>query len=254
MISATRSLQRGVPARARFVAALAGAVLVTSAMVVLTAPPARSGGTISGSVTYTGTPPKMKPIDMAKEPSCASQHATPVMTQSVESGPGNTLADVIVYISAGDAAAPAAATQAVRYDQKGCQYIPHVAAMQVNQPLEIYNLDQTSHNIHPLSKANPEWNKSQPPGTPAIHTTYENPEFIPVKCNIHPWMHGYFVVLSSAHFAVTGEDGAFSLKGIPPGKYTVTAWQERFGTQAQEVTITGNETATVKFVFKATPY
>ena len=58
-----------------------------------------------------------------------------------------------------------------------------------------------------------------------------------MKCNVHPWMHGYFAVLNTSHYAMTGNDGTFSLKGLPPGKYTVTAWHERFGTQSQEVTV-----------------
>ena len=76
---------------------------------------------------------------------------------------------VVVYISAGDASA-APPTQPVRYDQKGCQYIPHVLPMQAGQELQIYNDDQTSHNIHPLAKVNQEWNKSQPAGSPPIDT------------------------------------------------------------------------------------
>jgi hypothetical protein len=126
--------------------------------------------------------------------------------------------------------------------------------MQVAQELQIYNDDQTSHNIHPLSKANPEWNKSQPTGSPPIDTKYEKPEFIPVKCNIHPWMHGYFVVLNTSHYAITGEDGSFDLKGLAPGKYAVTAWQERYESQSQEVTINGSEPKTVNFTFKVLPY
>jgi plastocyanin len=235
------------------VAVAAAVILIASSTAVSMAAPAGAGGTISGTVTYTGTPPKMKPIDMAKEPTCAKEHASAAMTDNVVTGPGNTLGEVVVYISAGDAPSAAPAT-AVQYDQKGCRYIPHVAILQVNQKLEISNSDQTSHNIHPMSKVNPEWNKSQPPGSPPISVTYEKAEFIPVKCNIHPWMHGYFVVLSTSHATVTDDKGAFSLKGLPPGKYTVTAWQEKFGTQTAEVTITGNETAPVNFVFKATPY
>ena len=76
----------------------------------------------------------------------------------------------------------------VHLDQKGCQYIPHVVVMHAGQSLEIANNDQTSHNIHPLPTKNPEWNKSQPPGSPPIVTKYDNPDFIPVKCNVHPWM------------------------------------------------------------------
>ena len=209
-------------------------------------------GSIEGIVSYTGTPPKMKPIDMAKEPSCAKQHATPVMTEAVSVRPGNTLEDVVVYVSAGDQGAPA--SQTVTYDQKGCQYVPHVVAMEVNQPLEIYNHDQTSHNIHPMAKVNPEWNKSQPPGSPPLKAISDKAEFIPVKCNVHPWMHGYFAVLSTSHYSVSNDDGKFSLKGLAPGKYTITAWQEKFGTQTQEVTVTSGGTVKANFTFKAVPY
>lgn len=231
---------------------LAIATLLGCCSVASLAAPAGTS-TISGKVTYTGTPPKMKPIDMSKEPSCAKQHATPVLTQNVPTGPGNALQYVVVYISAGEASA-APPTQPVRYDQKGCQYIPHVLPMQAGQELQIYNDDQTSHNIHPLAKVNQEWNKSQPAGSPPIDTKYAKAEFIPVKCNIHPWMHGYFVVLNTSHYSVTGDDGSFSLKGLPAGKYTVTAWQEQYGTQAQEVTVGAGETKSVNFSFKALPY
>jgi plastocyanin len=225
-------------------------VLAASAIAVYAAP---SGGTISGKVTYQGTPAKAKPIDMSKEPSCAKQHATPVTTETVVTGPNNSLENVVVYVSAGapDESAP---SEAVKFDQKGCQYIPHVLAFQVNQTLEIANDDQTSHNIHPLPRINREWNKSQPPGTPPMTDKYDKPEFIPVKCNIHPWMHGNFAVMKNSHYAVTQGEGSFTLPNLPPGKYTITAWHESYGDQTQEVTISGSETKSVNFVFKAKPY
>jgi plastocyanin len=230
---------------------LAGLTMLVASVIATYAAP--GGGTISGKVTYEGTPAKPKPIDMSKEPSCAKQHATPVMTETVVTGPNNSLENVVVYVSAGapDENAP---SQPVRFDQKGCQYIPHVLAFQVNQTLEIANDDQTSHNIHPLPKINREWNKSQPPGTPPMTDKYDKPEFIPVKCNIHPWMHGNFAVLKNSHYAVTQGEGAFTLANLPPGKYTITAWHESYGDQTQDVTISGSETKTVNFVFKAKPY
>lgn len=236
----------------KLVTSLAFVAIGTSATIAL-GHPATTVGSVTGHVTFTGTPPKMKPIDMAKEPSCAKQHSTPLMNESVVTGPNNALGNVVVYVTAGDQPG-GAATQAVRYDQKGCEYIPHIALLQVGQPLEIYNDDQTSHNIHPLAKVNPEWNKSQPPGSPPIKATYDKPEFIPVKCNVHPWMHGYFAVLKTPHHALSGQDGSFTLEGLPPGKYTLTAWQERFGTQTQEVTVDGGKTAKADFVLTAKQY
>lgn len=214
---------------------------------------ASMAGTISGKVTYTGTLPKVRTIDMAKEPSCVAQHPTPITTEDAVTGSGNSVRYVVVYISAGGQGAPAA-TDTVRYDQKGCQYIPHVAVMQAHQPLVVVNDDPTSHNIHPLARVNPEWNKSQPKGAPPIRTAWDQPEFIAVKCNVHPWMHGYFVVLATPHYAVSDSAGSFSLSGLPPGTYTVTAWHERFGTKSQEVTIGGSETKTANFVLTARPY
>lgn len=232
-----------------------GLVVLAGSAVMITAAPAPPVGsaTITGKVSYTGTPPKMKVIDMSKEPVCAKEHNPPEKTQNVATGDTDALEYVVVYISAGDSGGPAP-SQAVRYDQKGCMYVPHVAVMEAGQPLEIYTDDPVAHNIHPMPKANAEWNRSQPPGAAPINTKWETPEFIPVKCNIHPWMHGYFVVLKTSHYAVTGEDGMFSLKGLPAGKYTVTAWQEQYGTQSQEVTLSGSETKTLNFTFKVLPY
>jgi hypothetical protein len=123
----------------------------------------------------------------------------------------------------------------------------------VGQEVKISNSDPFSHNIHPLAKINREWNKLQPAGTPPFSYAYDSEEFIHVKCNIHPWMHGYFAVLRTSHFAVTGDDGRFTLPNLPPGHYTVTAWHETYGTQVQEVTITGGESETINFVFVAKP-
>jgi len=228
--------------------------MLVALFMLLAVPSLMFAGTVSGKVTYTGTPARQKPIDMSKEPSCAKQHATPVTTETVVTGPNNALDNVVVYVSSGapdDGQVPA---QAATYEQKGCQYIPHVLPMHVNQELKILNDDQTSHNIHPLPKVNREWNKSQPPGTPPISEKYDKPEFIPVKCNVHPWMHGYFAVLTTNHYDVSKDGGDFKLLNLPPGKYTITAWHESYGTQTADVTITGNETKDVKFTFTAKPY
>jgi plastocyanin len=228
-------------------------LLCVAILAVVVAPTLMFGGTIGGKVTYTGTPVKPKPIDMGKEPSCAKQHATPITTETVVTGANNVLENVVVYISAGadDSTVP---SQAVTFTQKGCQYIPHVIVLHTGQELQVVNADQTSHNIHPLPTVNREWNKSQPPGSPNISEKFDQPEFIKVKCNIHPWMSGRFAVLKTSHYSITGDSGGFSLPNLPAGKYTVTAWHEDYGTQTQEVTITGNETKSIDFSFKAKAY
>lgn len=216
---------------------------------------AAGAGQITGTVKLDGTAPKAKPIDMSKEPSCAQVHASkPATTESVVVGPGGGLANVVVYLSEGFTGSDAQPVQPAKIDQKGCVYVPHVVAVAVGQKLIITNSDQTSHNIHPMPKTgggNPEWNKSQLGGGPPIEVTYTNEEIaVPVKCNVHPWMHAYIAVVKGPH-DVTGESGAFKLDNIPPGTYTVSAWQETYGTQTGKVTVVAGKSATVDFTFKA---
>lgn len=231
---------------------LAGLAMLAASTVAIAGE--SSGGTVSGKVSYEGKP-KMKEIEITRDPSCGRMYKNiPLpLAEDVVTGSGHSLQNVVVYVSAGapDDAAPS--TAAV-FTQKGCRYIPHVLALHVNQELIIKTEDKTVHNIHPLPKLNREWNISQPEGAPAISDkTFDKAEMIPVKCNIHPWMHGTFAVLKNSHYAVTGNGGTFSLANLPPGTYTITAWQESYGDQSQEVTISGNETKTVNFVFKVKP-
>lgn len=214
---------------------------------------ARTSGGVNGKVTVGGAPPRPKSINMSAEPGCAKMYSTPPTTEDIVVGPGGALENVVVYVSAGAPPESTPPDVPVSITQKGCRFAPHVVAMQVNQQLNVVNSDSTSHNIHPLPTANREWNKAQPPGTSPLSEMFAREEFIPVKCNIHPWMHSYFVVLKTSHYAVTGESGAFALNNLPPGKYTITAWHETLGTQTQEITLSAEENAPVNFVFKTKP-
>src|SRR5436853_751007 len=212
---------------------------------------AAGAGGITGKVTLEGQLLKAKTINMSSEPGCAKLYSTPPTTEDVVVGPGGGLKNVVVYVSAGapDGAVPPA--QPISVTQKGCRFAPHVVIMQANHEVRVINEDATTHNIHPLAALNREWNKAQPPGTPPLEETFAREEFISVKCNIHSWMHSYFVVLKTSHYSVSNENGAFTLENLPPGKYTVTAWHEVYGKQTQEVTISGAETQALNFVFKA---
>lgn len=230
--------------------ALTTSVLAALVLVSTAERPHPSDGAIAGKVSYAGPAVKPKLIDMAKEPACVKMHANdPLLTESVVSGPDNTLANVVVYISGGPEEPDATAGEPVNFDQKNCHYTTHVLVAQPGQEIRISNSDPFNHNIHPLAKINREWNRMQLPDTPPFSYAYDKEEFIPVKCNIHPWMQGYFVILKSNHAVVTGEDGRFSLPNLPPGRYVVTAWHETFGKTSQEVSIAGGEAHTINFVF-----
>ena len=224
--------------------------LAPLAALCLTVVSAAQAAGIGGKVTVEGVTVMTKTINMASEPGCAKMYSTPPKSEDVIVGQGNALENVVVYISAGAPDETSTPSQPVQVVQKGCRFTPHVVAMHTFHPVQMVNEDSTAHNIHPLASNNREWNKAEPPGTTPLTESFARPEFISVKCNIHPWMHAYFAVLKTSHYAVTGDNGAFSLNNLPAGKYTITAWHETLGTQTQEVTITGNETAPVNFVFK----
>jgi plastocyanin len=230
-----------------------------AALILLTIPtriPAGSPshGVVSGKVTLSGNPPKSKPLDLAKEPVCVKMHASvPLFPENILTGPGNSLRNVVVYISAGSTDNAAPPSTPVSFDQQGCHYTTHVLAFRVGQEVRISNNDPISHNIHPLAKVNREWNRIQLPGTPSFSYSYDHEEFIPIKCNIHPWMQGYFVVLKTMHFAVTGDDGRFSLPDLPPGHYTVTAWHETYGTISKEIDIFAGDSLSLDFTFIVRP-
>jgi hypothetical protein len=241
-----------------FAAMLTALLLVATGAVILSQNVSAAGeGKIMGTIKLDGTPPHERPIDMSKEPSCAKEHAgNPVRTESVVVGPGGGLQNVVLYLSEGLSGAAASSTGTGKevWDQKGCQYIPHVMAMDVDEHFKVVNSDQTSHNIHPQPKpggGNHEWNKSQPPGSPPFDQVWTAEEIaIPVKCNIHPWMHGYMAVVKGP-YAVSNNDGTYTIENVPPGSYTLTAWQEAYGPQTQKVTVAAGKPAKADFTFKA---
>ncbi len=213
-----------------------------------------TAGTVTGSVKLEGKPAPMRAINMSAEPYCQKSHQTPVTPPEVVVGTGDALANVVVYVKSDDLNKYSFTTpsQPVPLDQQGCMYDPHIIALMAGQTLEVKNNDQTTHNIHPMPKDNREWNKSQPPGATPIDDSFARPEMaIPVKCNVHPWMKSYIFVFKNPYYAVTTKDGKFEIKNLPPGTYTIEAWQEKYGTQDQAVTIGPKESKEVSFTFKA---
>jgi hypothetical protein len=227
--------------------------VIVSQPVVKAAPPSAAG--VTGTIKLDGTAPHQKPIDMSKEPSCAAVHKDhPVTTEGVVAGADGGLANVVVYVSEGWSGGDVAPPSEPVFDQKGCQYLPHVLGLNVNEHFKVVNSDQTSHNIHPMPApggANHEWNKSQPPGSQPLENSWAAPEVaIHVKCNIHPWMSGYMVVVKGP-YGVSDDKGSYKIDNLPPGNYTLTAWQETYGTQTQKITVAAGKPATANFTFKA---
>lgn len=227
-----------------------------------TPPPSKGDeGSITGKISYTGAAPEAKKIDTSADAACTSK--SPNLTTEEWAVKDGKVANTFVYIKEGtiDGAKkigeytwPAPSTAAT-LDQNGCHYKPHVMGVVVKQDISITNSDPTTHNIHFTPKNNPDWNQSQPNGATALtHKLSVAEVLVSVKCNQHPWMKAYVGVLKHKFFDVSAEDGSFTIKDVPPGKYTVVAWHEGPGNgteKTMEVTVTAKGAAKADFAFGA---
>jgi plastocyanin len=211
-----------------------------------------AASSITGTVTFDGKVPPLRPLAMDADPACAKKHSKPVPSESLILGSGNTMGNIMVWVSKGLPAGktwPAPKAPAV-LDQKGCQYVPHVMGIMVGQQYRILNSDGVLHNVHTLPKINRGFNKPMPATLKETSTTFDKPEnMFQIKCDVHPWMSAYVGVFTHPFFSATGTDGKFTISGLDPGTYEITAWHEKLGPQTASVTVGANETKTQNFKF-----
>src|SRR6202795_5021421 len=202
---------------------------------------------VSGTVKFDGAAPKAAKIDMSQDPNCRGSNTA----ENVVVADGD-LANVFVYVKEGLGNRTfAIPNDPVVLDQSGCRYHPHVLGVMAGQTVKIANSDPTTHNIHPTPKDNREWNESQAPQAPPLEKTFAREEILlPVKCNQHPWMRMFISVTKSPFYAVTGPNGKFEIKGLPPGDYTLAFVHEKLGEQDLKVTLGAKESKTLDVSFK----
>jgi plastocyanin len=211
------------------------------------AQPKYGSATIEGTVRFIGNPPPREKI--ANQPCHAG--APPLLDETVVVNENGTLANVFVYLEGAGPSDGSKNSPAV-LDQKDCRYVPHAVAVQTGQTLKIRSSDPTMHNVHYNPQLNPPGNFGFTIAGSEKTTTFDKPEFIRVKCDVHPWMTAYLGVFDSPFFATTGEPGGkFQIKRVPAGSYTLVAWHEQFGRLEQPVTVKDNAAINVKFEYKA---
>jgi len=203
-------------------------------------PTASGNGIIQGKVILTGNIPEGKII-----PGSPLVH-----DETIVAAPDGGLKNVIVYLLNAPKATFVLQDPAV-LDQVKCVYVPHVLAVETGQTLRLKSSDDVLHNVHLKCVVNPDANFGFPqPGQKDI--TLSQPEApFPVRCDVHPWMSCWIGVFDHPWFAVTAADGSFTISRVPPGKYTLVAWQESLPEQQQEITVTDPGTCEANFRFEA---
>jgi hypothetical protein len=204
-----------------------------------------SASDIHGAVRFDGPAPKLTPIDTKADEYCKKIHAdSPLYTDEATIGPQGEFAHIFVYVvnpPAGEYPVPA---ESVKLSQYGCRYELPVFGMRVGQTIEFVNSDETTHNVRGFPKFNRVFNFGQPPGLAPRTRVFEKAEMpLKIKCDVHAWMKSHCFVMEHPFFAVTGLDGRYTIKDLPPGTYTVRAWHERLGELDQEVTVTADGAA-----------
>ena len=209
-----------------------------------------TAGTITGTIHFSGKAPARVLIDMGQDPVCSLADANYSEQYVVRNG---GLQNVFIYVKEGlGNKAYAPPSNPIVIDQKGCKFIPHVVGVMAGQPIKFTNSDATMHNVHmtPTISTNQTVDLSEPPNGGGEMSTMSTPELmIPVRCNNHPWMEGFINVASNPFYAVSDENGHFTIKGLPPGTYTVVADHEVLGTQTATVTVTSKQTSAQDFTF-----
>ncbi len=214
---------------------------------------AATAATIRGRVTYRGPKPARQVINMDTDADCEqANRGRPVYDTSMIVGTSGGLANAFVYVMSGlEGKTFEPVKEPVLIDQRGCMFVPRTIGLRAGQTLEVKNSDPVSHNIHPMPVNNREWSQQQSPESPDMEHRFPRSEImIPVKCNVHSWMHAYIGVLEHPYFAATGPEGAFELRNLPPGDYTVAVWHEKLGNQIKSVHVAPSASATVDFTYE----
>ncbi len=216
------------------------------------AAPAGETGSVIGTVKLEAAVRRPFVKGLPADPNCAAKHPEGLLSDEIVVDAQNNVQYAFVHVKAG---LPGGATypvpaQPVLLDQTGCRYVPHVLGLMAGQPLLLRNSDDLGHNVHGVPFANPEWNTAQKPGQQDERKLANREVMVKVMCNIHPWMSAWVGVLDHPYFAVTDAAGRFDIKGLPPGKYTLEAWHEKYKSVTADVEVKAKEAAAASFTLK----
>jgi hypothetical protein len=216
---------------------------------------AASAADITGTVTLKGTPPKEKDITpVMEDANCSKLHTTVPTTHFYVVGPKGELADVIVSLQGISGKSTGASAPPVVLDQKGCEYVPSIFAVQTDQKIIVRNSDPVLHNVHDIpaeGSGNKEKNEAQLPNGPDLTFSFSKPEnFLKFKCDVHQWMFAWVSIYDHPYFAVSAKDGSFKIANVPPGKYKIQAAHRKAGVVTQEIEVKEGEPAKVDFTLE----
>ena len=210
---------------------------------------------ITGTITLKGTPPKEKEITpVMEDANCSKLHTAAPTTHFYVVGAKGELADVIVSLQGISGKSTGASAPPMVLDQKGCEYVPSIFAVQTDQKIIVKNSDPVLHNVHDIpgeGSGNKEKNEAQLPNGAGLTFSFSKPEnFLKFKCDVHQWMFAWASIFDHPYFAVSAKDGTFKIANVPPGKYKIQAAHRKAGVVTQDVEVKEGEPAKIDFTLE----
>ena len=222
---------------------------------------------ITGQVQYEGKAPRPKKLNMAADPICGKAHeGKPVFNESFKINEEQYMENVMVWVI-DPKHAQGIPESSIELDQIGCAYVPRVTGIMKGQNLIIKNSDKTLHNIHSMSEVNSSFNFAMPAKSdPSSKNFSETEEPFYIKCDVHPWMKSWMIVLDHPYWSVTDENGnyAIDLNGLETGEYELCFWHEKWDKSMkangycgdaykQTITVTDKDITAGTKIFKRPP-
>jgi plastocyanin len=187
---------------------------------------ALAAGSIQGTVHVAAPVPPPPAHAVLKDGSVCGKEAP---NESVVVDKKGALANVVVFLKDARFAGKPAPVANAALDQRLCRYSPHVQAVTVGTPLSLMNNDAILHNVHANAHdANMTvFNIAMPIKGQKLPVTMRKPGLMKLQCDAgHTWMNGWIYVFEHPYYAVTDDRGAYTIRDVPPGEYTLELWHE----------------------------
>lgn len=207
--------------------------------------PVSDGGLITGTVSLKGDPPGPYVIWVKKNADIFGEKLPDERLLVSREGRVRNTVVYLAHVSQGKAWPK----KEFPLLNEGGRFIPHVQVVRRGTSLEIRNQDPLLHNVHALQGGKTLFNVALPLKGQKARRPLPEVGIVDLMCDVHDWMSAWIVVLEHPYFAVTGEDGTYSITEVPPGSYRLMAWHEKLGTIQKEVTVAPGSRLEANFIF-----
>ena len=198
-----------------------------------------SPGTVSGTVTFKAALAATPPVSTGADSSSCG--ATVVDESAVAAGGA---AGAVVWLEGVRSGKAPGLERRVELESVNCKLTPRMQAAVTGSAVNIIGHDEFRQHLRFVAGGDtaPRATILLGGGEQVIPTElpFKAPGMVAVRDAGHAWTHAWLAVFDHPYYAVTGPGGAFSIDGVPPGKYTLKAWHDRSAVASQSVDVGAN--------------